>query len=260
MARIHRHRKGNLKMFDLNIKMLSIPAHFSRNCITLGHLETRGFPISNMLQDGRFKIYNGFDSTNYKTNYDLIQAVIDEGIDTWKIMQSDEQKEKKPIPYWAIEWGFLKLMQKIVEDDTPALVLESDVFFVEMTYDQIIQQWRELVELVGYDTIKFAMLYFRKRENLPWAKPITEFWAEGVNGSGQVANIATPHGAQFMLDRKGEPWLNIENYLPEYPNTPGFYTAQRSQCKTHQLASLIYPIRNKEKFENFNKLMEGEQL
>ena len=53
-------------MFDLNIKMLSIPAHLYRNCITLGHLETRGFPIINMLNNGRLKIYNGFDWADYQ--------------------------------------------------------------------------------------------------------------------------------------------------------------------------------------------------
>lgn len=247
-------------MNSLNIKMLSIPAHLKRNAITLGHLETRGFPIIELIGSGRLKIYNGFDRKDYETNYDLIQAVVDDGIESWRVMLNNDQKEIEPISYWAIEWGFLKLMQKIVEDNEPALVLESDVFFVDLHYGDLQERWRQLHETVGYDNIKFAMLQFRKRENLQWASPLTDFWATGVNGSGQRANIVTPHGAQFMLDREGEPWLTIENYLPEYPNTPGFFTAQRNQDKTRQLASIIYPIRDRPEFQRYATAIEGEQL
>ena len=139
--------------------------------------------------------------------------MVNDGFDNWKQLLRESMLDREIEHAWVVEYGFLKVMQKIVEDNEPALVLESDVFFNEITWEKITERWRELVELVGYDDIKFAMLYFRKRENLPWAEPLTDFWATGVNGSGQVANIVTPHGAQFMLDREGEPW-NLYRELP----------------------------------------------
>ncbi len=245
---------------DLNIKVLTIPKHLYRNYILLGHLETIRVPVSNMLVKGRLKFYNGFDWQNYKTNAELISAVVEDGYTQWK-RSLDERKhyESPPSHAIAVEWGFLKIMKQIAAEQMPVLLLESDVFFEYLKYEDILRHFSDLITMEGYENIRIAQLHFRKQENLPWAPAINDFWARGVNGSGQVANIVTPHGAGFMLQR-ASPWPTIENYMPSYPDTPGFYTAQQSQSLTRRIASLIYPHRNSDMFNKYAMAIEGEHL
>lgn len=245
---------------NLNIKILTIPKHLHRNYILLGHLETIGVPVGDMLVKGHLKFYSGFDWQNYETNADLISAMVEDGYTLWEgLLDRKKHYELPPNHAIAVEWGFLKIMKRIAEEQVPVLLLESDPFFADLRYEDILRHFSDLITMEGYENIRIAQLYFRKRENLPWAPALNDFWAKGVNGSGQVANIVTPHGAEFMLQRTS-PWPTIENYMPAYPDTPGFYTAQQSQSPTRRIASLIYPHRNSNMFENYASKISGENL
>ena len=176
-----------------------------------------------------------------------------------RLLEGRKHYESPPNHAIAVEWGFLKIYKWITAEQMPVLLLESDAFFADLKYEDILRHFNDLVDMEGYENIRIAQLYFQKQENLPLAPALNDFWAKGVNGNGQVANIVTPHGAEFMLQRTS-PWPTIENYMPAYPDTPGFYTAQQSQILTRRIASLVYPHRNSNMFENHASKINGENL
>lgn len=211
----------------VNIKILTIPRQIYRNFMTLGHLETIGFPVMKMIKSGHLKFYNGFDINSYTSAYSLGNAIVRSGYKQGEQLLRDDKKENPVNPAHVIEFGFLNILSLIRSEGVPALVFENDVFFTNMKSLDIVTQLNILVKTVGLDNIKVAMLFF-KDKGLQTQR-VTDFWGRGMKGTGQIANFITPVGAEFLLNR---PKLNptLENYLRRYPNTDGFYTALENQC------------------------------
>jgi len=103
-------------MYDLNIKVLTVPKHLYRNYMLIGHLETMDFPVGPWIQQDHLKFCNGFDYNDYETKIDLIQAMIDDGWAFWaEVLQRDDcDIPRKQVI--AIEWGFLNILKKIVAE------------------------------------------------------------------------------------------------------------------------------------------------
>lgn len=250
-------------MSEMNIKILTIPKHLHRNYMLIGHLETMEFPVTDLIANDHMKFYNGFDWNDYKTNAEITTCIVNDGWSQWKekaaYYNRPEFADEKPLHSFAVEWGFLNIMKKIVEDDKPALVLESDVKFETLTYDKLREEWKMLIDIESEQNILVAQLCFEVKEGLPPVTPLTQFWARGSKGRGQYANIVTPAGAEFLMNRK-DATPTIENYLPRYPETPGFYTTHESQYRWCNLSSTIYPHRNSEMFDPMHEKIKGTQL
>lgn len=103
-------------MYDLNIKVLSIPQHVYRNYILIGHLETMGFPVDPWILQGHLKFYNGCHYRDYETKTELIQAVVDDGWAFWAEVLQQEDSASPRKQAIAIEWGFLNILKKIVAE------------------------------------------------------------------------------------------------------------------------------------------------
>ena len=228
-------------------------------------METIGFPIGDLIRENRITFYNNLDWANYNTHAALLEDMIKDGFTQCKdeLLYTQETCSNHPPKHALIvEWGMRKLLQTVVDSNKPTLVLENDIKFDTLTYDMILYQWETLVNLVGYESIQVAMLCWQptvEELDIPEVEVLTEFWGSGVKGMAQYANIFTPAGAKFFVERK-DMYPTIENYFVHHPTTPGFYTALDLQNRWGNLASMIYPHKRQEIFDPYRNVIEGEYL
>ena len=182
------------------------------------------------------KIYNGFDCRDYESASHIESLIRKDGyknvhVDPKGVNKIHPDPELQVVRNACVEWGFRKILEKIVESKEPTLVLENDAFFEfeEFTYERLKEHWEKLGDGT---TIKVAMLfYYGKHKSIPVRRDlekIDDFWAAGSHSLGQVANIYTPEGASFLLERDRF-FPSIETYLGLNPDMVGLYTADRNQ-------------------------------
>lgn len=189
-------------MNELNIKILTIPRHLFRNIALIGHLETIGVPVIDLLKDGRFTFYDGFDVNDFK-----------------------DVKVSR-----AINFGFLKIFEKIVDEDRASLVMTSDCAFdYGFTWDFLLQQYTALVNAVGYENIRIAKLFYHTERSAEGVG-ITDYWVKNAGVTGDNASIVTPAGAEFMLKNSNK--ARFEMFMYDFPKTDGMYATTVSQARS----------------------------
>ena len=227
-------------MRDFSVKVLTVEEHVYRNYMLLSHLETIGFPVMDMMVEADLNFYNGFYYKNFASNVDLLRTLASKGYSGFNDILNRTPSDESPNIFMAVEGGMMRIMEKVVAENRTSLVLESDACFNDVGYDDIVEQWKALVDLEGYENIKIAQLtHGIPLTGLKEATPITDFWSKGVIGNGQVANFYTPHGAQYLLDRE-QYQPTIENWLVDYNETPGFYTVTKSCWMRDTFSNFVY--------------------
>lgn len=188
-------------MNELNIKILTIPRHLFRNIALIGHLETIGVPVIDLLKDGRFTFYDGFDVNDCR---DVRVSHV-------------------------INVGFLKIFEKIVDEDRASLVMTNDCAFnYGFTWDFLLQQYTALINAVGYENIRIAKIFHQKERSAEGVR-ITDYWLANAGVVGDNASIVTPAGAEFMLQNSNK--ARFEMFMYDFPKTDGMYAAIEGQAR-----------------------------
>ena len=201
-------------MNELNIKILTIPRHLFRNIALIGHLETIGVPVIDLLKDGRFIFHDGFDVNDCK---DVRVSHV-------------------------INVGFLKIFEKIVDEDRASLVMTNDCAFdYGFTWDFLLQQYTALINAVGYENIRIAKIIYQK-ECSAEGVGITDYWVANAGVIGDYASIVTPAGAEFMLKNSNKARFEMITY--DFPKTDGMYATTVSQARSFRkcLFNRLEPI------------------
>ena len=238
----------------MNFAIVSIPAHILRVCIMLGHFETVGFPVTDLARNGRLTIYNGFDYRDGLENH------YDNMIKSGFKVTSTLPTKLKQVHARTVHYNMLKILKIISVSNRPTLMLESDVIWRHLNYESLLDRWNDLKKAVGYKNINVAMLFSYendadKEDNLT---PIDEFWGRGSRNAGQVANIWTPHGAQFYLENHLD--HHIEYTLKSNPQMEGLYSSLENQVDFTFGACIDAPRRPAHLTQILNTLLEGEKL
>ena len=247
----------------LNFAILSIPKHLYRVCIMLGHFSTRGFPILEMIRRKRLTIYNGFD---YRQNFgEICQAMSDDGFqigtDMLRYYEGGKRYDAYPLHARVVHFNMLKILRAVANGNRPTLILESDVFWRSLDYQGLLARWDELIGLVGYENINVAMFfsYENNKDQDEIVVDLSEFWGRKSRNSGQVANIWTPHGAQYYLDQDDR--TSVEVYLREKGETmPGLFTTLRNEVDFTFGAEIDSPRRNAETMQLIQTFLEGVDI
>lgn len=213
----------------MKIKVLTIPKHRLRNFAMLGHLETIGVDVVSMLQSGDLAFYEGYDyrEKNPSKIEMISQWYADRGI----------KPKSATIAARAIEWGFYAILEKIASENEPSLVLESDVR-LQWSWSELNRNWRVLCDLEGYNRIKVVQLKWSGEDGLE----INGIFQNG-GGCGQMGNIWTPHGAEFLFVNKE--WNGYGGTLESLPFMyrlqEGLYkSVDRAVVKHSKFAGAIY--------------------
>ena len=238
----------------MNYAIISIPKQLNRTCIMLGCLEQSGFPIVNLLHQKRIKIYNGY---NYRDDMEeMREQMVADGFNVSPYLPM----EMKPIHARTLHYNYLKVLRIATEKDRPTLIMENDAKFRNLTYETLNEKWDQLVDDVGYKNINIAMLFSYENEQDQDDKvtPVNDFWGRGSRNSGQVANIWTPHGAEYYLENH----LNghVEYTLLCHPDMPGLYTTLENQIDFTIGATIDAPRRPKHLNELLDEFLKGESL
>ena len=224
----------------MNIAILTIPAQSHRLFATLGHLRTLGFPVED---ESRLKIYNGYDVSNYISRREVAEAMSSDGYATWQELVNNypDVLEHPDYHNCIVEWSMLKILREVEKSGEDTLVLENDVWFKKgIDYRLLQDRWDNLKAAVPYESIGCAMLMFYEElygyrddgaavgvEPVQEGEQIDDFWVKGARSGGQVANIYTPHGAEWMQAKPAFP--TIEMYVKDNPNMFGLFSA-RENC------------------------------
>ena len=255
--------------------ILTIPDQQHRIWALMGHLYTLGFPVRH--PENHIGIYNGFNYRDYKTGRSVVEAMIEDGHVKYKEAINFNHLDGDDSHYEVCEWGLLNIMREIIKMREPVLVLENDAFFrnlpvsdIEDAYDFINQLWKNLVDKVGYEHINVAM-FTVIRPDLDELKsnkalePIDDFWVKGACGPGQTANIYTPHGAEYILNKK-PPYPNIESFLyygsdkaSGSQHMPNIYSSKRGIISLHFINNFDSPHVKRDAEQVF-KFYSGVQL
>ena len=231
----------------MNFAIVSIPTHLTRVCIMLGGFEAAGFPVTDLVRNGRLNIYNGFDyRQGLKFHWEKMVK------DGFKVT-SNLPTELKEIHARTVHYNMLKILKIISEGNRDTLMIESDVKWRTLDYETLLERWDDLKHQVMYRNIHVAMLfsYENDADQQDQCTPIDDFWGRGSRNAGQVANIWTPHGAKFYLEN----YLNnhIEYTLKSNPKMEGLYSSLENQVDFTFGACIDAPRRP----EKLNRILEN---
>ena len=260
----------------MNVAILSIPAQEHRIWALMGHYTTLGFPV---IHSGRIIVYQGFDYTDYPTRRDALEAMVADGHEKYRpYLETNISDITLDSHADMCEWGLLNIMRKVIETDTPTLVLENDAYFpkiptadVRDSFGFLVDKWWELASQVGQENINVAMLTvirpdLDKLKTNAALEDVDDFWTKGACGPGQTANIYTPQGARFILEKK-PPYPNIEAWIyygdteeTAYGNIPNIYSTREGLTSLHFFSNFDSPHTHNNVQETNLDFVKGVQL
>ena len=166
----------------------------------------------------RIRRFNAIDRDDFETPEDLVASAVKDGFPQF----GEVLEHSYILQYTGYMFSYLRALRAIGSSSCPVLLMEDDYHLCE-SYGEIC---RSLVDLdAGW---KMAMLGYNISEDSLVSRPRladSDYWQLGAPSNGNSANIYSPLGAGFVLEKcLSDMQTTPECVIQKMVNEPGIYS------------------------------------
>lgn len=160
--------------------------------------------------------FDATDRDQYSTPHDLVGYAEVIGFPEFR----ETRTNKWILQYLGYMVSYFKALRDISNQSENVLLMEDDYHLVE-DYHQIVSSFAQLP-----DDVMFAMLgYNRHSDDFIQLPALDDTWAIGTPSNGNSANIYTPEGAGYLLDKcRSKMDTTPECVIQQLNGEPGLYS------------------------------------
>lgn len=194
------------------VYVLNLPHRTDRKFYMLGHLQTIGVPTDRI----------HFFPAKYHGDFESAEAILEEAkADGFPEFESDRYRDfcKKEDGKFAIacNWGMACIWRNIIEDNTTSICMIDDAFltinfeYLAQVIDCLWNRYSPFYFLqlgwwVSSSTDRWMMEFGLKHRPYAEEDIVNGFIAKGTGGFGNIATVATPEGAEILLNNLKDPF------------------------------------------------------